>query len=157
MCLGKATKEVLRHFLGCHLDPSVNITGSIVVCTTLWLRLVWLIYPTPQQVDGVPNLNCDGTVNDNSGCGTLEWSRASYGEYFDSQGGGVFATKWDENEITACAYRPIEVTHDVRTSCWGIQGRSIAPQSLQIFSLTRRIHQNGVRRPRSWCRPTATR
>jgi len=68
------------------------------------------MYPTHQtlqQRGGKPNLVCDGTINDNSGCGTLEWSRASYGEYFDSQGGGVFATKWDENEITACAHQSI--------------------------------------------------
>jgi len=59
---------------------------------------------------------CDGTVNDNSGCGILEWSRASYGEYFDSQGGGVFATKWDENEITACAHKPLEIAHNIGIS-----------------------------------------
>jgi len=73
-------------------------------------------HQTLQQRNGSPNLVCDGTINDNSGCGTLEWSRASYGEYFDSQGGGVFATKWDENEITACTRKPIETIDHTRIS-----------------------------------------
>ena len=72
--------------------------------------------PNLQERDGSPNLVCDGTVNNNSGCGILEWSRASYGEYFASQGGGVFATKWDENEITACAYEPMGIARDVCVS-----------------------------------------
>ncbi|KAF9645871.1 hypothetical protein BDM02DRAFT_3172556 [Thelephora ganbajun] len=92
---------------GCYLDSSVNITGSIL------------------QRNGSPNLVCDGNINDNSGCGTLEWSRASYGEYFDSQGGGVFATKWDENEITAWSFYRAAIPQDIlagtpNPSGWGI-------------------------------------
>jgi hypothetical protein len=49
-------------------------------------------------------MDCNALVNDNAGCGITEWSRASYGPYFDSQGGGVFAMKWDENAISVCAY-----------------------------------------------------
>ncbi|THV01837.1 hypothetical protein K435DRAFT_654609, partial [Dendrothele bispora CBS 962.96] len=38
----------------------------------------------------------------NAGCGVQEWSRASYGEDFNLQGGGVFAMKRDENGIAVC-------------------------------------------------------
>ena len=66
-------------------------------------------HQTPQQSsNGSYNVVCDGTANGNSGCAVIEWSRASYGEYFESQGGGIFATKWDENEIATCTHEPIE-------------------------------------------------
>jgi hypothetical protein len=48
------------------------------------------------------NLDCDVTSGDNSGCGIIEWSRASYGPYFDAQQGGVFAMKWDDLGISVC-------------------------------------------------------
>jgi len=57
-----------------------------------------------QQTNGANNTNCDGTLNPNLGCGVIEWSRASYGPYFDAQGGGVFAMKWDENGISVCQF-----------------------------------------------------
>ena len=57
-----------------------------------------------QQSNGENNTNCDGTVNSNAGCAIAEWSRASYGPYFDAQGGGVFAMKWDENGIAVCEF-----------------------------------------------------
>ena len=59
-----------------------------------------------QEHNNQPNLNCDGTVNDNSGCGVTEWSRASYGPIFDQQGGGVFAMKWDDEGIAVCECTP---------------------------------------------------
>jgi hypothetical protein len=49
-------------------------------------------------------LDCDGTLSGNPGCGITEWSRASYGPYFDSQGGGVFAMKWDDEGIAVCEF-----------------------------------------------------
>jgi len=29
-------------------------------------------------------------------------SKASFGPYFESQGGGILAMKWDENDISVC-------------------------------------------------------
>ena len=55
-----------------------------------------------QQSNGTDNLDCNGLINQNSGCGVTDWSRASYGPYFDAQGGGIFAMKWDENGIAVC-------------------------------------------------------
>jgi len=106
---------------GCYLDPSANITGSIV------------------QHNGSPNLDCDGTINDNSGCGTLEWSRASYGAYFDSQGGGVFATKWDENEITAWSFYRAAIPQDIlagtpNPSLWGTPAAKLLPTKCNPLS-----------------------
>ncbi|THV05917.1 hypothetical protein K435DRAFT_849651 [Dendrothele bispora CBS 962.96] len=40
----------------------------------------------------------------NAGCGVQEWSRASYGEDFNLQDGGVFAMEWDENGIAVCEF-----------------------------------------------------
>lgn len=55
-----------------------------------------------QSTNGVNDTSCNGLINDNAGCAVVEWSRASYGPYFDAQGGGVFAMKWDENGIAVC-------------------------------------------------------
>lgn len=55
-----------------------------------------------QTNNGVNNTNCNANVNSNSGCDVIEWSRASYGPYFEAQGGGVLAMKWDENDISIC-------------------------------------------------------
>ena len=49
-------------------------------------------------------MQCDGTINNNAGCGVTEWSRASYGPIFDAQGGGVFAMKWDDEGIAVCEH-----------------------------------------------------
>jgi len=50
----------------------------------------------------VGRTNCDHNINYNSGCNVVDWSRASYGLNFESQGGGVLAMKWDENDISVC-------------------------------------------------------
>lgn len=63
-----------------------------------------------QQTNGADNLDCDGNLPGNAGCGVVEWSRASYGPTFDSQGGGVFAMKWDETGIAVCAF--LHFSHD---------------------------------------------
>ncbi|THU98359.1 hypothetical protein K435DRAFT_795743 [Dendrothele bispora CBS 962.96] len=59
-----------------------------------------VIWPARWTVGGVQsnsqnNTNCDGTIPLNAGCGVQKWSRASYREDFNLQGGGVFAMKWD--------------------------------------------------------------
>ncbi|KAF7310936.1 hypothetical protein HMN09_00636900 [Mycena chlorophos] len=66
---------------GCNLSLASNFTGSVVTN------------------NGVPNTQCDGLLDGNAGCGITEWSKASYGEFFTSQGGGVYAMKWDEEGI----------------------------------------------------------
>jgi len=64
---------------GCNLTPTDNFTGNVA-----------------------GSLDCDSTVSGAPGCGIVEWSRASYGPYFASQGGGVYAMKWDDQGIAVC-------------------------------------------------------
>lgn len=93
---------------GCMLTdkPAVNFTGTLV-----------------------HNLDCNGLINFNAGCGVTDWSRASYGPYFDAQGGGVFVMKFDENSI----------------SVWSFY-RAAIPKDLL----------NGTPNPSSWSTPSAT-
>lgn len=79
----------------CTLTPNANFTGSLVT------------------TNGQPNLDCDGNANGNSGCGVVEWSRASYGPTFDAQGGGVFAMKWDEGGIAVWSFYRAAVPQDI--------------------------------------------
>ncbi|KAJ4486161.1 glycoside hydrolase family 16 protein [Lentinula aciculospora] len=90
----------------CTLTPEGNFTGTIV------------------QTNGVNNTSCDGDDNDNAGCGVTEWSRASYGPFFDQQGGGVFAMKWDENGIAVWSFYRAAIPQDIQAgspnpSGWG--------------------------------------
>ncbi|KIK06982.1 glycoside hydrolase family 16 protein [Laccaria amethystina LaAM-08-1] len=91
---------------GCTLDTTANFTGTI------------------SSSDGVNHTDCNSFINSNSGCCMTEWSRASYGPYFDSQGGGVFAMKWDENSIAVWSFYRVAIPEDVidgtpNPSRWG--------------------------------------
>lgn len=93
---------------GCNLTSTSNFTGTIVVSVSSWRWLTRYANIT-QQTNGVDDLQCNALINDNAGCGITEWSRASYGPYFDSQGGGVFAMKWDTNGIAVCQLTTVSV------------------------------------------------
>ncbi|KAJ3774916.1 glycoside hydrolase family 16 protein [Lentinula raphanica] len=98
----------------CTLTPEGNFTGTIV------------------QTNGVNNTNCDGNDNDNAGCGITEWSRASYGPFFDQQGGGVFAMKWDENGIAVWSFYRAAIPQDIQAgspnpSGWGDPVAALEP------------------------------
>ncbi|CAA7265779.1 unnamed protein product [Cyclocybe aegerita] len=78
-----------------------------------------------QSSTGHPHTDCNAFINHNSGCGITEWSRASYGPFFDVQGGGVFAMKWDENDISVWSFYRAAVPRDIvdgtpNPSEWGI-------------------------------------
>lgn len=80
---------------GCFLNNSTGLfTGSALV------RVMHLIYLLSLTVP--ESTTCNASVDNNAGCAIEEWSRASYGPYFDSQGGGVFALAWTEDEIALC-------------------------------------------------------
>lgn len=101
---------------GCTLTPTANFTGSIV------------------QQNGQNNLNCNGLINQNSGCGVTEWSRASYGPYFDSIGGGAFAMKWDEDGIAVWSFYRATIPKDILAgspdpSQWGVPSAALAPSN----------------------------
>ncbi|THH34083.1 hypothetical protein EUX98_g74 [Antrodiella citrinella] len=81
----------------CSLTPTANMTGSIV-----------------EGGNGQLNLDCDGTIAGNAGCGVTEWSRASYGPTFDAAGGGVFAMKWDDTGIAVWSFYRSAVPNDIQ-------------------------------------------
>ncbi|KAJ3485570.1 hypothetical protein NLI96_g4881 [Meripilus lineatus] len=98
----------------CTLTPTANFTGTIVTS------------------NGQPNLNCDGNINNNAGCGVTEWSRASYGLTFDAAGGGVFAMKWDDNGIAIWSFYRAAVPKDIVSgqpspSLWGLPVAVLEP------------------------------
>jgi hypothetical protein len=91
---------------GCLLDPNATFTGTI-----------------PND-NGANRTNCDANSNSNSGCNVVEWSRASYGPFFEAQGGGVLAMKWDENDISVWSFFRAAIPADVMAgtpspSSWG--------------------------------------
>jgi len=105
----------------CFLDPNVSVSSTI------------------HTLNGQPNLVCDGNVNSNSGCGFTDWSRASYGPYFDSQGGGVFATKWDEHEISTWSFYRAAIPQDIiagrpNPSHWGVPSARLLPTNCNPLS-----------------------
>ena len=81
-------------------------------------------------MNGQPNLVCDGNANGNSGCGVVEWSRASYGPTFDAQGGGVFAMKWDAEGIAVCRYSTTCDNECIAHRCKGSFYRAAVPQDI---------------------------
>ena len=83
------------------------------------------------QINGVDNYNCDST-NNGPGCGIVEWSRSSYGPYFDSIGGGVFAMKWNADGIAVWSFYRSAVPADIvsgepNPSGWGEPVAALLP------------------------------
>lgn len=104
---------------GCNLTQNTNFTGAIV------------------QTNFTDNLQCNAFINNNAGCGVLEWSHASYGPLFDEANGGVFAMNWDENGIAVWSfYRatiPLDITQgEPNPSNWGEPVAALSTQSCNI-------------------------
>ncbi|KAF8140231.1 glycoside hydrolase family 16 protein [Boletus edulis] len=104
---------------GCNLTATTNFTGTVV------------------QTNGLDNIQCDGLINNNAGCGVIEWSRASYGPYFDSQSGGVFAMKWDSSGIAVWSFYRAAVPKDITSglpdpSNWGEPVAALVPTNCNI-------------------------
>ncbi|KAH0838326.1 ribosomal L15-domain-containing protein [Lanmaoa asiatica] len=121
---------------GCNLTTTTNFTGTIVVGYSSWH---WLTRCTniTQQTNGVDNVQCNALINNNAGCGVTEWSRASYGPYFDSQGGGVFAMKWDTSGIAVWSFYRAAIPQDINQglpdpSNWGEPVAALAPTNCNI-------------------------
>lgn len=83
-----------------HTEPGCNLTAS----------------PSGQNnFTGTPvgQLDCDANINSNAGCGITDWSRVSYGEQFDAQGGGMYAMKWDETGIAVWYFYRVSLPQDI--------------------------------------------
>lgn len=107
---------------GCYMTqkPQAKFTGEI-----------------HKNPDGTDNLVCDGCVNHNSGCAIVQWDRASYGPYFDSQGGGVFVAKWDENGISIWNFYRSAIPPDITSGSpspdsWGEPSAHLAPDNCDM-------------------------
>ncbi|KAF8626517.1 hypothetical protein AX15_004822 [Amanita polypyramis BW_CC] len=84
---------------GCYLTtPSSYFTGTVL---------------GQNGQNGQNGTDCNALINDNAGCAVVEWSRASYGPYFDAQGGGVFAMKWDETGVAVWSFYRAAVPQDI--------------------------------------------
>ncbi|KAF8168197.1 glycoside hydrolase family 16 protein [Crassisporium funariophilum] len=106
---------------GCVLDSNATISGTI------------------STDNGVNRTNCDAKINSNSGCTVTEWSRASYGPFFESQGGGVLAMKWDENGISIWSFFRAAIPRDITAgtpspSEWGLPSATLASTACDISS-----------------------
>ncbi|KAF9526440.1 glycoside hydrolase family 16 protein [Crepidotus variabilis] len=91
----------------CNINTTVGFSGSVT------------------QAGGKAHTDCNAFIKSNAGCSITEWSRASYGPYFDSQGGGVFVMKWDENDISIWSFFRAAVPKDIiagqpNPSLWGV-------------------------------------
>ncbi|KAG4033825.1 hypothetical protein MFRU_004g03280 [Monilinia fructicola] len=52
------------------------------------------------QLGNINSEQCDGTLNNNAGCGsTAQAGNSTYGKSFNSNGGGVYATEWTSDHI----------------------------------------------------------
>ncbi|KAF5313408.1 hypothetical protein D9611_008511 [Ephemerocybe angulata] len=92
---------------GCYLDASQKFTGTLL----------------DKAENGSVQCNED-PVGGRYGCSTMEWSQASYGPYFESQGGGILAMKWDEYSIAVWSFFRAAIPKDVTSgapqpSTWG--------------------------------------
>ncbi|KAJ7092754.1 glycoside hydrolase family 16 protein [Mycena epipterygia] len=101
---------------GCSLSLESNYTGAVV------------------EQNGMPNTDCDGSVDGNAGCGITEWSKASYGPFFEAQGGGIFAMKWDETGIAVYSFYRSAIPGDITSGSpnpanWGTPVAALAPST----------------------------
>ncbi|CAA7268897.1 unnamed protein product [Cyclocybe aegerita] len=92
---------------GCLYDENATFTGTI-----------------PEH-NGVLSTDCWNQANQGTGCDVIEWSRASYGPFFEAQGGGVLAMKWDENDISVWSFFRAAIPKDITAgtpnpSEWGL-------------------------------------
>ncbi|KAF6747175.1 glycoside hydrolase family 16 protein [Ephemerocybe angulata] len=92
---------------GCYLDVSQKYTGTLV----------------DKPENGTVQCNDDKKIG-RYGCSAMEWSQASYGLHFESQGGGILAMKWDEYSIAIWSFFRAAIPEDVtagepRPSTWG--------------------------------------
>jgi len=95
---------------GCNLTANDNFTGTVV-----------------------GTLDCDVTSGSNAGCAITDWSHASYGPFFDAQGGGVYAMKWDDEGIAVWNFYRDAIPQDItdgespNPSTWNEPAAQLSP------------------------------
>ncbi|KAF9043030.1 glycoside hydrolase family 16 protein [Panaeolus papilionaceus] len=101
---------------GCMLNPNATFSGTIATTAA------------------GNHTNCDTSIDQNAGCAVTDWSRASYGPFFESQGGGVLAMKWDENDISVWSFFRAAIPQDIldgtpTPSAWGVPSATLLNSS----------------------------
>lgn len=61
----------------------------------------------------IQNTDCDANVNGNAGCGVVNQDPASFGDGFNNNGGGVYATQWMSDSITVWFFPRSSVPDDI--------------------------------------------
>ncbi|KAJ7293602.1 glycoside hydrolase family 16 protein [Mycena rebaudengoi] len=118
---GNEQNQVTWHTApGCRLSAETNFTGAMI---------------NPKSLNST---DCDGNLPGNAGCGIIEWSRASYGPFFEAQGGGVFAMKWDETGIAVYSFYRSAIPQDISAgspdpSKWGTPVAALSPAACDPF------------------------
>jgi len=81
----------------------------------------------------VVGTDCDVTSGSNAGCAITDWSHASYGPYFDAQGGGVYVMKWDDEGIAVWNFYRDAIPQDItdgespNPSTWSEPAAQLSP------------------------------
>ncbi|EIW84558.1 glycoside hydrolase family 16 protein [Coniophora puteana RWD-64-598 SS2] len=104
-----------------HTAPGCNVTQPNTFSGTIGVMDNW---------------SCDAT-NGQGGCGIIEWSRSSYGPYFDSIGGGVFAMKWNADGISVWSFYRSAVPADIvsgepNPSGWGEPVAALSSEGCEL-------------------------
>ncbi|PPQ71765.1 hypothetical protein CVT24_006525 [Panaeolus cyanescens] len=82
---------------GCFINKNVSFTGTV-----------------SKGGSNQELVDCESNGYSKGGCSITDWSKASYGEYFESQGGGVLAMKWDENDISIWSFFRAAIPDDIK-------------------------------------------
>jgi hypothetical protein len=94
-----------------------------------------------EQYGSSHSMQCDGTQNDNSGCGVGANSSAKYtfGSAFSHEAGGVYATEWTSEHIKIWFFPRMAIPKDIQSgkpnpSGWGKPRKSYLKQlGLRIY------------------------
>lgn len=87
---------------------------------------------SPTGFSGEPlTSNCHDTPDNHMGCGTMDRDSESYGQGFNSMGGGVYATEWTSSAIKIWFFPRSQISHDILAgmpdpSKWGTPAAQFA-------------------------------
>jgi hypothetical protein len=80
---------------GCLLDATKSIPSSFPFTGG----------PDPFTFTGtILGVDCNAAINFNAGCGVLDSDPRSYGSGLNQNGGGVYATLWDDSGVRICKW-----------------------------------------------------
>ncbi|THU98354.1 hypothetical protein K435DRAFT_856699 [Dendrothele bispora CBS 962.96] len=97
---------------GCFLTPESNFTSAVVFAHRAQPSYFFGdINKGTAKI--IPTMTTQSLPAQVAAFKNVQWHRASYGEDFNLQGGGVFAMKWDENGIVVWSFFRAAVPADI--------------------------------------------